>query len=112
MGPLVRKGVLPDPEGGLRAVPRADALEDAGEVVLHGLLADAEAARDLLVREAAGEEAEDVAFARAEVEVAALLRPVGEDGPRDLRCEGGLTACCGEDTPDELVGLRILEEVA
>src|SRR5690349_15305695 len=49
---LFRQTVLARPQGGLRSVADPDPLEHAGQVRLHGLLGDLEAAGDELVREA------------------------------------------------------------
>src|SRR3954468_7745376 len=58
LGPLAAALLPLGPEGGLGAVGDADALEDAGEVGLHRLLGDAEAAGDLLVGQPLREQAE------------------------------------------------------
>ena len=50
------------PEPGLRSVVDADCAVDVGEVCFHGLFADVECVRDLLVGEAFGDEREYFAF--------------------------------------------------
>ena len=62
------------PERGLRSVGHADLLEDAGEVRLHGLLADPELARDQLVRQALRDAAQHLALALAQLGALARRR--------------------------------------
>jgi hypothetical protein len=52
--------------GGLGAVAGADLGVDVRDVPFHGVDADVQPARDLLVRRAGGEQAQDLAFAADE----------------------------------------------
>src|SRR5215207_10870419 len=83
-GPVSRsvaQGARPlGPQGRLRAVGHPDALEEVREVTLHGLLADAPAARDLLVREALEDQGEHLALTSGERHLGWTLPAVGEQG--------------------------------
>src|SRR3954469_23410015 len=90
------------PQRGLGAVGDADALEDAGEVGLDRLLGDAEAAGDLLVRQALGQQAEHLLLARRQVGGRPGLGTRCEYGLGRLRREWRLAAGRGLDPAQEL----------
>jgi len=74
----------PGAEGGLGPVGGLELVEDAGDVVLHGLQRDAEGAGDLLVAGTLGQQVEDLAFPRGQVVRPGWARRAGEP----IRCAG------------------------
>jgi hydrogenase maturation protein HypF len=102
----------------LHAVAEAELGEDVRDVRLHGRLADEELAADLVVREAARDQAEDVELALGQL--AELLRRGGVRDARELldhapRHGGGeerVAARDGADRGEELLGRVVLEHEA
>src|SRR5205823_10329243 len=92
------------PERGLRAVADADPLEDVREVGLDGLLADLQAARDQLVRQARADQAQHLELAVGEA-TGALGGARGQHLGGDLRRKRRLAARRGPDAAIELLGL-------
>src|SRR5579883_1345775 len=81
-------------EDGAGAVADVELGEDAGDVVLHGALGDVEGARDLAVRVAGGEQAEDLALAGGDrfggaVALGLARRRAGGDAAARLLAERG-----------------------
>src|SRR2546429_6989534 len=75
------------PQGGLRAICDADAVENVRQVSLDRLLADVQLARDALVRQPLRHESKDLAFSFGQVVGRPLLGPRGKHRGRGLGCE-------------------------
>jgi hypothetical protein len=80
----------------LDAVAEFELLQDVGDVALEGGFAEVELAGDLCVREAAGEQAEDLDLTLA---VNRLLSPKGALAKEGLACRCGVAAIRSRPTP-------------
>src|SRR5690349_2246078 len=120
---LVDEAVAPRPERGLEPVVDADLAEDVAEVALDRLRADAQAERDLLVRDPRADEGEDLALAIADRLAVAVTvggglgrrraaPALGHERHRDPGRQGRATVGGGADAGEQLRGLGVLEQVA
>ena len=115
LGPWVDE---PGPDGDdcrLSPVGDAELREDMADVRLHRLLRQRQLAGDALVREAAGDEDQDLALARSQ----AVERPTAAVGPERLhqprshdRIEERLAGMRGAYRAHELLRLGVLEQVS
>src|SRR6478752_8883833 len=106
------KPMTPGPEPGLHPVGDPDRAEDAGQVGLHGLLADLEPASDLLVRQALRHEHEHLAFAIRE-DIQRVGSALGsEHRPCRPRIERRFAAGGCVDAAYELLGFGVLQQIA
>src|SRR6185369_9597159 len=116
--------VAPEPEldgqqRGLGPVVDVQLTEDAGDVVLHRLLADEQALADFAIRLAGRQELEDLLLARrqiGELLAVALLDPLAlelaQHARSDVRGQDRLAAGRSLDRGADLVGTDVLEQVA
>ena len=100
------------PERGLRAVGHVELAEDPGQVRLDGLLADLEPAGDQLVRQTLDEQDEDLLLARGQAGERVWLGAGAEDRARGARVERRFAAGRGADPLRDVLGRRVLEQVA
>src|SRR6266542_4841158 len=104
----------------LHAVTQVELGEDARDVALHSRLADVELIRDLHVREAPGEETQDVELAPTQVGCGAgkpharrwSAAEVLDQAPCDRRCEERLPTHDRPHGGSELLALGVLEQKA
>src|SRR3954453_1215776 len=100
------------PERRLGAIGHADRAEDVRQVRLDGLLADAQAHRDELVRHPAADERKPGALALREPRVGTVRRAGGEQLARRAGVERRVALGRGADAAEELLGLGVLQEIA
>src|SRR5918996_1794619 len=105
---------------GLDAVAQAELRQDVGEVGLDGRFGQEQRGCDLAVREATGDENEDVELSLGQLRELRRLRGAGRwaadellDKPAgDRRCEERVAGGDGADGVGELLGADVLEEEA
>src|SRR5262245_54170365 len=96
----------------LGAVVRPELAEERGSVELHGALADAQRARDLLAGQALGDEPQHLALPTGK-RAGAARRPHRRDElRRDPWLQGGPAARDGADGSGDVRGRSALEEIA
>src|SRR3954470_11328983 len=98
--------------GGDRSRPGvyAELAVDVGQVGLHGGLGDEQLTGHLLVAESSGEELEDLHLALGDGDVGA--RGTADERGRYGGRQHGFTAISGPDGREQLVGRRVLEQIA